>query len=601
MSYPFLISKRKTARLDTGTGEMGGLRNMKTLLPYIRRYQKDAWLATLAVVALVFATLWQPRLLQTVMDAILRNDKTTVWQEGIMLIALALLGIAAGIVNTVYSARVALGVATDLRADLYRKVQTFAYADVEKFSASNLVVRMTNDINQVQQIVMAGFQQVSRIPLLFAGAFILAMMTMPEQWWVLLMMMAIIVIVSLFSFQRMGKYFAQTQQDIENVNTIARENLMGIRVVKSFVQEPNEIKKFSRASDRLTDVTAKIGYLFAILMPVFFLTANLAIVLSVYLVGQSITAHPAYLAAIVSFTSYLMQILFAVINGGFMMTFASRAIISLGRIGAVMNTTPSMTYVPANDDIQVNGDIAFEHVTFTYPGDEKPTLQDVSFSIHSGDMLGIVGATGSGKTTLALLIARLFDPDSGVVKIGGIDVRQLPEKTLRDTIAYVLQRSALFSGTIAGNLKQVQPDATLPQMKWAANVAQAAEFIDRLPQTYNAPVEERSSNFSGGQKQRLTITRGVIADPKILILDDATSALDARSEKLVQEALDRELKKTTTIVIAEKIASILRADKILVLDHGRIVGSGTHHELVRNNAVYQEIYQTQKAREEGLA
>ncbi|WP_040534806.1 ABC transporter ATP-binding protein [Schleiferilactobacillus shenzhenensis] len=574
---------------------------MKTLLPYIRRYQKDAWLATLAVVALVFATLWQPRLLQTVMDAILRNDKTTVWQEGIMLIALALLGIAAGIVNTVYSARVALGVATDLRADLYRKVQTFAYADVEKFSASNLVVRMTNDINQVQQIVMAGFQQVSRIPLLFAGAFILAMMTMPEQWWVLLMMMAIIVIVSLFSFQRMGKYFAQTQQDIENVNTIARENLMGIRVVKSFVQEPNEIKKFSRASDRLTDVTAKIGYLFAILMPVFFLTANLAIVLSVYLVGQSITAHPAYLAAIVSFTSYLMQILFAVINGGFMMTFASRAIISLGRIGAVMNTTPSMTYVPANDDIQVNGDIAFEHVTFTYPGDEKPTLQDVSFSIHSGDMLGIVGATGSGKTTLALLIARLFDPDSGVVKIGGIDVRQLPEKTLRDTIAYVLQRSALFSGTIAGNLKQVQPDATLPQMKWAANVAQAAEFIDRLPQTYNAPVEERSSNFSGGQKQRLTITRGVIADPKILILDDATSALDARSEKLVQEALDRELKKTTTIVIAEKIASILRADKILVLDHGRIVGSGTHHELVRNNAVYQEIYQTQKAREEGLA
>lgn len=574
---------------------------MKTLMPYIRRYQKDAWLASIAVVALVFATLWQPRLLQTVMDAILRNDKTTVWQEGIMLIALALLGIAAGIVNTVYSARVALGVATDLRADLYRKVQTFAYADVEKFSASNLVVRMTNDINQVQQIVMAGFQQVSRIPLLFAGAFILAMMTMPEQWWVLLMMMAIIVIVSLFSFQRMGKYFAQTQQDIENVNTIARENLMGIRVAKSFVQEPNEIKKFSRASDRLTDVTAKIGYLFAILMPVFFLTANLAIVLSVYLVGQSITAHPAYLAAIVSFTSYLMQILFAVINGGFMMTFASRAIISLGRIGAVMNTKPSMTYVPANDDIQVNGDIAFEHVTFTYPGDEKPTLQDVSFSIHSGDMLGIVGATGSGKTTLALLIARLFDPDSGVVKIGGIDVRQLPEKTLRDTIAYVLQRSALFSGTIAGNLKQVQPDATLPQMKWAANVAQAAEFIDRLPQTYNAPVEERSSNFSGGQKQRLTITRGVIADPKILILDDATSALDARSEKLVQEALDRELKKTTTIVIAEKIASILRADKILVLDHGRIVGSGTHHELVQNNAVYQEIYQTQKAREEGLA
>ena len=573
---------------------------MKVLMPYIKRYRKDAYIAMISVIALVFATLWQPRLLQVIMNAILKENKTIIFQQGIVLIVLAIVGIIAGVVNTIYSARVALGVATDLRADLYSKVQTFAYADVEKFSASNLVVRMTNDINQVQQIVMAGFQQISRIPLFFVGAFTLAMITMPQQWWVLIVMMLIVMGVSWYSYKKMSEYFAQTQQYIEDVNTVARENLMGIRVVKSFVQEPHEIEKFSKASDKLTNVTAKIGYNFAILIPAFFLTANIAVAVSVYIVGQNLTTHPTYLAAITSFISYLMQILFAVINGGFLMIMASRANVSLGRIGEVMTTDPSMTYVEGNTD-PVAGDIEFDHVTFTYPGDDTPTLKDVSFKVKAGEMIGIVGATGSGKTTLAQLIARLYDPDEGTIKVGGIDVKQLSEESLRETVAYVLQRSALFSGTISANLRQVKADASTSQMQWAANIAQASEFIERLPLTYDAPVEERSSNFSGGQKQRLSITRGVIAEPKILILDDATSALDAKSEKLVQEALDKDLTNTTTVVIAEKISSIIRADRILVMDNGAVVGNGNHKELVGNNSVYQEIYLTQKAREEGMS
>jgi len=573
---------------------------MKVLMPYFKRYHVDVSIALLSVLVLVFATLWQPRLLQVVMTAIIKNDQQTVMREGVMLLGLAALGIAGGVINTVYSARVALGVATDLRADLYAKIQSFAYADVETFSASNLVVRMTNDINQVQQIVMAAFQQITRIPLLFAGALILAVVTMPEQWWVILVMMLVILLASWIAVGRMTTYFAETQQDIENVNTVTRENLMGIRVVKSFVQETNEIHKFSQASDQLTAVTAKIGYWFSILMPIFFLTANLAVGVAVYLVGQNITVHPGYLAAITSFVAYLMQILYAVINGGFLMTFASRAFISIGRISEVLTTQPSMTYVAGEDETPLTGEIAFEHVTFTYPGDTQPTLKDISFKVQAGAMLGIVGATGSGKTTLAQLIARLYDPDSGRITIGGMDVRQIPEKRLRATVAYVLQRSTLFSGTIAGNLKQVRPDAQISHMQWAANVAQASEFIERLPQTYDAPVEERSQNFSGGQKQRLAITRGIIANPEILILDDATSALDARSEKLVQEAMDRDLTSTTTVVIAEKIASIIRADQILVLDAGRISGSGTHQQLLQSNAIYQAIYQTQKAREEAV-
>lgn len=573
---------------------------MKVLMPYIKRYRKDAYIALVSVIALVFATLWQPRLLQVIMNAILKGNKTVIFQQGIILIILAIIGIIAGVINTIYSARVALGVATDLRADLYEKVQTFAYADVEKFSASNLVVRMTNDINQVQQIVMAGFQQISRIPLFFIGAFTLAMITMPQQWWVLIAMMIIVLGVSWYSYKKMSDYFVQTQQYIEDVNTVARENLMGIRVVKSFVQELHEIDKFSKVSDKLTNVTAKIGYNFAILMPAFFLTANIAVAVSVYIVGQNLTMHPAYLAAITSFISYLMQILYSVINGGFLMIMASRANVSLGRIGEVMDTDPSMTYVEGNTD-PVAGDIEFDHVTFTYPGDDKPTLKDVSFKVNAGEMIGIVGATGSGKTTLAQLIARLYDPDEGVIKVGGIDVKQLSEESLRETVAYVLQRSALFSGTISANLRQVKADASTSQMQWAANIAQASEFIERLPLTYDAPVEERSSNFSGGQKQRLSITRGVIAEPKILILDDATSALDAKSEKLVQEALDKDLTTTTTVVIAEKISSIIRADRILVMNDGEVVGNGNHKELVGNNSIYQEIYLTQKAREEGMS
>ena len=562
---------------------------MKVLFPYIKKYRWDAIWSVVAIFVVAFATLWQPHLLQIIMNAIMKNDKQTVWVNGLYLIGLAIVGIAGGIVNTIYSARVALGVATDLRADEYAKIQSLAYADVEKFSPSNLVVRMTNDINQVQQIIMGFFQQVTRIPILFIGAVILAIVTLPQLWWVIAVMMVLLFGVSFFSFSHMGKYFGRMQQLIERVNTLARENLMGMRVVKSFVQGANQTKTFAESSDEMRDVSVKIGNLFALLMPAFFLVANLAMALSIWLIGQNITSQPSNLAAITSFINYLMQILFAIINGGFMLTFASRALVSLRRIHEVMDTKPSMTFVdgPQRD---LDGSVEFDDVTFTYPGDEKPTIRDIDFAVKPGEMIGIVGATGSGKTTLAQLIPRLFDPDTGIVKVGGHDVRAVTEADLRKTVGYVLQRSTLFSGTIAENLQQGNPNADLAAMKWAA----------RLPQTYNAEVEERSSNFSGGQKQRLSITRGVIGHPKILILDDATSALDARSEKLVQEALAHELKHTTTIIIAEKISSIIKADRILVLDDGRLVGSGTHHELVQHNRVYREIYATQKALEEGV-
>lgn len=570
---------------------------MTSLITYLKKYKADAIIATLSVAVIAFATLWQPRILQEMINAILKQDQTTVLHLGIQLIALALLGIVAGIVNTIFAAKTAQEVSADMREKGYRKIQTFSFGNIEKFSASNLVIRLTNDINQVQLVIMSVLQQLTRIPILFIGAFVLAIITMPKFWWIIVLMLVLIVVVSIFAFTRMGKYFERVQTQLEDNNTLARENLMGMRVVKSFVQEKNQIARFSKSSDDMTETTIRIGNLFSILMPAFFLVGDLAVAGSIMLVGTMVTKDPSMIAAVQAFVSYLMQILFSVVMGGFMMTGASRAFVSLKRLQEIYDTKPDLTF-PAVPEEQLSGDISFDHVNFTYPGDDQAVLKDISFKVKSGEMIGIVGATGSGKTTLAQLIPRLYDPDSGVVKVGGHNIKDVNEESLRAAVSFILQRSTLFSGTISHNLRQGKNDATLADMQWATNIAQASEFIEKLDQQYDAKVEERSANFSGGQKQRLSITRGVIKNPEILIMDDSTSALDARSEKLVQQALENELAGTTTIIIAEKISSIIKADRILVLDQGQLVGEGTHQELVANNDIYQAIYQTQKALEE---
>ncbi|HJE15420.1 MAG TPA: ABC transporter ATP-binding protein/permease [Lapidilactobacillus dextrinicus] len=570
---------------------------MTSLITYLKKYKADAIIATLSVAVIAFATLWQPRILQEMINAILKQDQTTVLHLGIQLIALALLGIVAGIVNTIFAAKTAQEVSADMREKGYRKIQTFSFGNIEKFSASNLVIRLTNDINQVQLVIMSVLQQLTRIPILFIGAFVLAIITMPKFWWIIVLMLVLIVVVSIFAFTKMGKYFERVQTQLEDNNTLARENLMGMRVVKSFVQEKNQIARFSKSSDDMTETTIRIGNLFSILMPAFFLVGDLAVAGSIMLVGTMVTKDPSMIAAVQAFVSYLMQILFSVVMGGFMMTGASRAFVSLKRLQEIYDTKPDLTF-PAVPEEQLSGDISFDHVNFTYPGDDQAVLKDISFKVKAGEMIGIVGATGSGKTTLAQLIPRLYDPDSGVVKVGGHNIKDVNEESLRAAVSFILQRSTLFSGTISHNLRQGKNDATLADMQWAANIAQASEFIEKLDQQYDAKVEERSANFSGGQKQRLSITRGVIKNPEILIMDDSTSALDARSEKLVQQALENELAGTTTIIIAEKISSIIKADRILVLDQGQLVGEGTHQELVANNDIYQAIYQTQKALEE---
>ena len=316
-----------------------------------------------------------------------------------------------------------------------------------------------------------------------------------------------------------------------------------------------------------------------------------------WLLSSMIQMDPGLVSSIVSFISYLNQIMFTIIMVGFLGNTVTRAMVSIRRIKEVLDTETAMTFKnEAEEDLE--GSLVFDHVTFTYPTDTEPMLKDLSFEVKPGEMIGVVGATGAGKSTLAQLIPRLFDPQVGSIKIGGKDLRDISEASLRKNVSIVLQKAILFKGTIADNLRQGKQNASLPELEQAARIAQASEFINRMEDTYNSQVEERGNNFSGGQKQRMSIARGVVSNPNILILDDSTSALDAKSEKLVQEALNKDLKGTTTIIIAQKISSVVHADKILVLDQGRLIGQGRHADLVATNDVYREIYETQKGKED---
>ena len=563
----------------------------------ILRYKWYAVCSVLLVSTVVITTLLQPSYLQEVLTAVLMNDQDEIFRVGKWLLIIAGIGLVAGLVNTIVAAKIAQGVSADIREKTFRKIQEFSYANIEEFNAGNLVVRMTNDVTQIQNFVMMLFTILMRVPLLFIGAFFMAVTTLPELWWMIIVMVVLVAAVVALVMSQMGPRFGKFQTLMEKMNSIAKENLRGIRVVKSFVQEKNQYAKFKETSNELLDLNLFIGYGFSVLQPLMMFISYMAIFASLYLVSGMVQDNVEVIGSFTSFMSYLMQIMFAIIMTSFMGMQASRAAISIKRINEVLDTEPAMTFVDSPDEDLI-GKIVFDNVSFTYPHDTEPTLKNVSFEIEPGQMVGVVGATGAGKSTLAQLIPRLFDPQEGSVFIGGRNVKDINQKTLRQTVSIVLQKAILFSGTIADNLRQGAPGASLEKLERAAGIAQAKEFIDRLDETYESQVEERGNNFSGGQKQRMSIARGVIGDPKVLVLDDSTSALDAKSEKLVQEALNHDLKGTTTVIIAQKISSVIRADKILVLDEGRLIGEGTHNELVATNAVYREIYETQKGKEE---
>ena len=573
---------------------------MRNLMSHVRNYRIPVLGSVISLIIAAFCSLLQPWLLQDTLNCLMKNDAAGIKRYGIFLLLLAAVGVVCGILNIWFAAKTAQGVTSDVREQLYRKIQSFSFSNIEKFSVGTLIVRLINDMNQVTNIIMTTLMQVLRMPIILIGSFVMGIVTLPRYWWVQILLLLIVSLVLFFVFPSLDKLFSKYQVWFDECNTVARESMQGVRVVKSFNQQDQETEKFTASSNELNQLNIKIGYVFSILMPAFTLVVCIGTALIVYLVGKNIGLYPKDISAISSYVGYLSQMLSNLAFGGMMLAQYSRGLVSLKRIDEVIETEPDLKFNHEESNVDLKGSVEFDDVSFKYPGSSKETLSHVSFKVDPGETVGIVGRTGSGKSTLVSLLVRLYDPTSGTIRLGGCDLRDVNERKLRKMAALVQQKALLFSGTIADNLRQGDENATEEDMERAIEISQAKEFIDKYPDRFEHVVEERSANFSGGQQQRLSIARGIIGKPKVLILDDSTSALDAESEKKVQAGLEQKLGDATVFIIAEKIFSVMHADKILVMDDGKIKAMGTHEELLLTSPLYQKIYETQRAREGGI-
>lgn len=569
-------------------------------MSHVRNYRIPVLGSVISLIIAAFCSLLQPWLLQDTLNCLMKNDAAGIKRYGIFLLLLAAIGVMCGILNIWLAAKTAQGVTSDVREQLYRKIQSFSFSNIEKFSVGTLIVRLINDMNQVTNIIMTTLMQVLRMPIILIGSFVMGIVTLPRYWWVQILLLLIVSLVLFFVFPSLDKLFSKYQVWFDECNTVARESMQGVRVVKSFNRQDQETEKFTASSNKLNQLNIKIGYVFSILMPAFTLVVCIGTALIVYLVGKNIGLYPKDISAISSYVGYLSQMLSNLAFGGMMLAQYSRGLVSLKRIDEVIETEPDLKFNHEESNVDLKGSVEFDDVSFKYPGSSKETLSHVSFKVNPGETVGIVGRTGSGKSTLVSLLVRLYDPTSGTIRLGGCDLRDVNERKLRKMAALVQQKALLFSGTIADNLRQGDENATEEDMERAIEISQAKEFIDKYPDRFEHFVEERSANFSGGQQQRLSIARGIIGKPKVLILDDSTSALDAESEKKVQAGLEQKLGDATVFIIAEKIFSVMHADKILVMDDGKIKAMGTHEELLLTSPLYQEIYETQRAREGGI-
>lgn len=569
-------------------------------MSHVRNYRIPVLGSVISLIIAAFCSLLQPWLLQDTLNCLMKNDAAGIKRYGIFLLLLAAIGVMCGILNIWFAAKTAQGVTSDVREQLYRKIQSFSFSNIEKFSVGTLIVRLINDMNQVTNIIMTTLMQVLRMPIILIGSFVMGIVTLPRYWWVQILLLLIVSLVLFFVFPSLDKLFSKYQVWFDECNTVARESMQGVRVVKSFNRQDQETEKFTASSNKLNQLNIKIGYVFSILMPAFTLVVCIGTALIVYLVGKNIGLYPKDISAISSYVGYLSQMLSNLAFGGMMLAQYSRGLVSLKRIDEVIETEPDLKFNHEESNVDLKGSVEFDDVSFKYPGSSKETLSHVSFKVDPGETVGIVGKTGSGKSTLVSLMVRLYDPTSGTIRLGGCDLRDVNERKLRKMAALVQQKALLFSGTIADNLRQGDENATEEDMERAIEISQAKEFIDKYPDRFEHVVEERSANFSGGQQQRLSIARGIIGKPKVLILDDSTSALDAESEKKVQAGLEQKLGDATVFIIAEKIFSVMHADKILVMDDGKIKAMGTHEELLLTSPLYQEIYETQRAREGGI-
>lgn len=565
---------------------------------YIHKYWKGFCTAVLFVTLEALCDLMQPTIMSKIVDKGVANKNLNyVLVMGGSMLLITGVGAVAASVRNVISSNVSQKFGAEMRGDLFKKIQSLSFENVDKFEGASLVTRLTNDVTQVQNFVNGLMRIFVKAPLVGIGSIVMAARLNLRLSIILVVIVPIVSILIYINMKFAYPYFIKMQKTLDKVNSTMREYLSGVRVVKAFDRFNYEVEKFQVKNEELSKNSVVAMKITSVFTPTIALVVNVGIVLVLWIGGISVNKGSMHVGEIIAFTNYMTQILFSLMMVTNVFTMFVRARASLERIGEVFLEENSMRNGTENTVAAEKGRIDFENVFFSYNKDKEPVLKDISFSVNKGEMVGIIGATGSGKSTLVNLIPRFYDCTSGKIKIDGMDVKKLKLKYLRDKVAVVPQKALLFSGTIMENLKWGNEKASFNEVKEASMVADAHDFIEKFPEGYDTRIGQAGVNLSGGQKQRVSIARALLKKAEILILDDSTSAVDTDTEVTIREGLKKYAEDLTCILIAQRITSVMGADKIVVLDNGEIKGIGKHDELLKNCEVYKDIFLSQIGKE----
>ena len=573
---------------------------MLKLLRLLAAFRGAVVVVLVLALAQSLGVLLLPRLMSDIVDkGIVRGDQRVILETGGLMLLMSSIATLCAIGGNYFAAKVATGFGRTLRGRIFARVEHFSVHQFERFGAASLTTRTTNDTTQVQQMLVMMLTMVITAPMMMIGGTILALSQDTQLAWVLLAVMPVMAVV-FFAILRAAVPLSQAMQTkIDRLNLVLGEGLSGVRVIRAFDRGAHQRERFDGANLDLTNTAIAVNRLTAFLMPALILMLNLTSIAIIWVGSHRIDAGVMQVGAMIASLQYAMQILFAVFMVTAMFVMLPRASAAAARINEVLDLTPEIVDGAAQTPRAARrGVVEFRDVTFQYPGAEEPALTGVTFTAHPGEITAIIGGTGSGKSTLAGLIPRFYDVNRGSVLVDGVDVREMTQDDLRSRVGFVPQKAVLFTGTVAANIRYGRADASDEEVRHAAAVAQAIEFIDAMPQTFDSPVAQGGTNLSGGQKQRLSIARAIVRRPDIFVFDDSFSALDYATDAMLRAALRSEIADATVFVVAQRVSTILDADRIVVLDEGRVVGIGAHKELFENNEVYREIVASQLALEE---
>jgi ATP-binding cassette, subfamily B, multidrug efflux pump len=573
---------------------------MKKLFIYLKPYGHWIVIVSILLLGQALADLALPTLMSKIVDnGIAKSDTSYIIRTGSWMLIIALSSVAFSVVTSFLSSRVSMGFSRDLRGVVFKHVESFSLNEFNKFGAATLITRTTNDITQVQMVLMMAMRMMAMAPIMCIGGIIMALSQ--DLHLSIVIMVAIPILAGVITLLLMNgiPLFKIIQTKIDNINLVLRENLMGVRVIRAFNRIDYESNRFDIASHDLANTAIKVNTIMSFMMPAILIIMNFATIALIWFGGQQINQSQLHVGSLMAFIQYTSMIMFSLVMLSIIFIMVPRAQASADRIVEVIDTKPEIVDPQETRALSdCKGCVEFQNVSFSYPGAEQPAISNVSFDVHPGEITAIIGGTGSGKSSLINLIPRFYDVSSGSVLVDGVDVREMDQASLHSKIGFVPQQAILFSGSVTENIQYGKEDASTDEVQHAANVAQAFDFISAMPEKFETVIEQGGVNVSGGQKQRLSIARALVRNPEIYIFDDSFSALDFKTDAKLRTALRQEITDATVIIVAQRVSTILDADRIIVLDEGQVVGIGNHRELLTSCDVYREIVASQLSEEE---